>query len=132
MPPPTRSTTPGKGFPPMTLNDLLQSALEGIEREQRDNPDPKLDALGRHIAVVLADLEAAAASEASEPTDAKEPVIVEDQRSAATSEVAPSKATEAKEPIVVEDQGSAAAPVVAPSKPTAAKWRVVKDPRLKG
>ncbi len=91
----------------MTLNDLLQSALKGIEGEQRDNADPKLDALGSHIAVVLADLTAAAASEASEPTSAKKRVIVEDQR-------------------------SAAAPEVAPSKPTPAKRRVVKDPRLKG
>ncbi len=88
----------------MTLNDLLKSALKGIEHEQRDNPDPKLDALGSHIAVVLAELEAAAASEASAPPKSKEPV----------------------------DQRSAAAPAVAPSKPTAAKWRVVKDPRLKG
>ena len=116
----------------MTLNNLLQSALEGIESEQRGNPDPKLDALGSHIAVVLADLEAAAASEASEPPKAKEPVVVEDQRSAAAPEVAPSKPTDAKEPVVVEDQRSAAAPEVAPSKPTTAKWRVVKDPRLKG
>ena len=116
----------------MTLNDLLKSALKGIEGAQGDNPDPKLDALGSHIAVVLAELEAAAASKASAPPKAKKPVVVGDQRSAATPGVAPSKATEAKEPVVVEDQGSAAAPVVAPSKPTAAKWRVVKDPRLKG
>ncbi len=73
----------------MTLNDLLQSALEGIERAQSDNPDPKLDALGRHIAVVLADLEAAAASEASEPTDA-----------AAAPAVAPSRPTLAKRRVV--------------------------------
>ncbi len=116
----------------MTLNDLLQSALEGIEHEQGDSPDPKLDALGSHIAVVLADLETAAASKASEPTDAKQPVIVEDQPSAAAPETAPSKPTDAKKPVIAKDQPSTAAPKVAPSKPTAAKWRVVKDPRLKG
>ena len=99
----------------MTLNDLLQSALGGIERHQGDNPDPKLDALGRHIAVVLGDLQAAATSEASEPTNAKEPVIVEDQRSVAAPEVAPSQPTKAKEQIVR----------------TPAKKRVVRDPRLK-
>ncbi len=61
----------------MTINDLLQSALEGIEREQRENRDPKLDALGRHIAVVLDDLKAAAASEASpsEPTYKQEGIV---------------------------------------------------------
>ena len=72
-----------------SITDVLQSALEGIaadlrrqaaeddEREQSDNPDPKLDALGRHIAVVLDDLKAAAASETapSEPT-CKQEVIV--------------------------------------------------------
>ncbi len=105
----------------MTLNDLLKSALEGIEHEQGDTPDPKLDALGSHIAVVLADLEAAAGSEASEPTDA-----------AAAPAVAPSKPTDAKKGVIVEDQRSAAAPAVAPSRPTPAKRRVVKDPRLKG
>ncbi len=116
----------------MTLNDLLQSALEGIEHEQRDNPDPKLDALGSHIAVVLAELEAAAASEASAPPKAKEPVIVKGQPSAAAPEIAPSKPTDAKKPVIAKDQPSAAAPKVAPSKPTPAKWRVVKDPRLTG
>ncbi len=127
-----------------SITDVLQNALEGIaadlrrqaaeydESEQSDNPDPKLDALGRHIAVVLADLEAAAASEASEPTDAKQPVIVEDQPSAAAPETAPSKPTDAKKPVIAKDQPSTAAPKVAPSKPTAAKWRVVKDPRLTG
>ncbi len=79
----------------MTLNDLLQSAFKGIEREQKDNPDPKLDALGSHIAVVLADLEAAAASGASEPPNAKVPLVADDQGSAAASEVAPSKPTNA-------------------------------------
>ena len=61
----------------MTLNNLLKSALKGIEHEQRDNPDPKLDALGRHIAVVLDDLKAAAASEASpsEPTYKQEGIV---------------------------------------------------------
>ncbi len=46
-----------------TLNDVLADALEGIERHQGDNPDAKLDALRRHIAVFLADLEAAAPPE---------------------------------------------------------------------
>ncbi len=45
------------------ITDLLQNALEGIERHQGDNPDPKLDALRRHIAVFLADQEAAPPSE---------------------------------------------------------------------
>ncbi len=72
-----------------SITDVLQSALEGIaadlrrqaaeydESEQSDNPDPKLDALGRHIAVVLDDLKAAAPSEAapSDPTY-KQKVIV--------------------------------------------------------
>ncbi len=72
-----------------SITDVLQSALEGIaadlrrqaaeydESEQSDNPDPKLDALGRHIAVVLDDLRAAAGSEPapSDPT-CKQEVIV--------------------------------------------------------
>ena len=116
----------------MTLNDLLQSALKGIEGEQRDNPDPKLDALGSHIAVVLADLEALAASEASEPPNTKEAVAVEDQRPAAAPQVAPSAPPNAKEPVVVGGGGSVAAPQVVPSRPAPTKRRVVKDPRLKG
>ncbi len=56
----------------MTLNDVLADALEGIERHQGDNPDAKLDALRRHIAVFLADQEAAPPSE---PTYAKKRVV---------------------------------------------------------
>ncbi len=72
-----------------SITDVLQSALEGIaadlrrqaaeddQGEQSENPDPKLDALGRHIAVVLDDLKAAAASEASpsEPTYKQEGIV---------------------------------------------------------
>ncbi len=72
-----------------SITDVLQSALEGIavdlrrqaaeddDRKESDNPDPNLDALGRHIAVVLDDLKAAAASEAapSEPTHKQETIV---------------------------------------------------------
>ena len=57
-----------------TLNDVLADALEGIDRHQRDNPDPKLDALWRHVAVVLEDLET------PPPTYRKKRIILHDRR----------------------------------------------------
>ncbi len=44
----------------ISINDALRNALNAIGQ---DNPDPQLDALGRQIAVVLANREAAASSE---------------------------------------------------------------------
>ena len=44
----------------ISINDALRNAINAIGR---DNPDPHLDALGRQIAVVLANREAAASSE---------------------------------------------------------------------
>ena len=41
----------------ININEALRNALDTIGR---DNPDPQLDALGRQIAVVLANREAAA------------------------------------------------------------------------
>ncbi len=46
----------------ISINDALRNAINAIGR---DNPDPHLDALGRQIAVVLANREAAASSEAT-------------------------------------------------------------------
>ena len=44
----------------ININDALRNALDTIGQ---DNPEPELDALGRQIAVVLANREAAASSE---------------------------------------------------------------------
>ncbi len=44
----------------ININDALRNALDAIGQ---DNPEPELDALGRQIAVVLANREAAASSE---------------------------------------------------------------------
>ncbi len=61
-----------------SITDVLQNALEGIERHQGDNPDAKLDALRRHIAVFLADLETSA------PTYPKKRIILHDRRGRTT------------------------------------------------
>ncbi len=63
----------------ISINDALRNAINTIGR---DNPDPQLDALGRQIAVVLANREAAASSE---PSYAQKVIVREN----AASEVDP-------------------------------------------
>ena len=46
----------------ISINDALRNTLNAIGQ---DNPDLQLDALGRQIAVVLANREAAASSEST-------------------------------------------------------------------
>ena len=71
----------------ININDALRNALDTIGQ---DNPEPELDALGRQIAVVLANREAAAASE---PTTYAKKIILVDGRPLPEPEVTGSSAT---------------------------------------
>ena len=59
----------------ININDALRNALDAIGP---DNADPELDAVGRQIAVVLANREAAASSEPA--TYAKKKYVMVDSR----------------------------------------------------